>query len=195
MGLAAHSQPQRESWSSCFPPSELQPPDRPIFQRHVRWGDVLGPTCCQGWHLTAMHMALWGSHPKGSVSLASSRVFSEAMCWYGFVKTVYPSEGNFAFGIESDGKCWPQPSCTASCVCLLFLSLPLRPSVVNKPPFGLGPMVSPLLSPGGRKSTSRPSPVCCFCSPKPDFYSGCFIGHQWMHFIASLGDLILLLCH
>lgn len=142
------------------------------------------------------HSPLWGSHPKDSVSLASSKVFSEAVCWYGFVKTVvYPSEGNFAFGVEPDGKYWPQPPCTASCDCFLLLSLPLRPSVVNKRPFGLGPDVSPLLSPGGRKSTLRPSPVCYFCSPKPDFYSGCFIGHQWMHFIASLGDLILLLCH
>lgn len=30
---------------------------------------------------------------------------------------------------------------------------------------------------------------------KRDFYLGCFIGHQWMRFIASLGDFILLLCH
>lgn len=34
-----------------------------------------------------------------------------------------------------------------------------------------------------------------FCSHKPDFYLGCFVGHQWIHFIAAIGELILLLCH
>lgn len=61
MGMAAHSQPQRESSSSCFPPSELQRPDHPIFQRHVRWGDVLLPASCQGRHLTTMHILLFGA--------------------------------------------------------------------------------------------------------------------------------------
>lgn len=129
---------------------------------------------------------LWGSYSR-ELKVLPVECFFKVTCWNGFMK-VCPSDVIFTFGIEVDGNFWLQTQCAAFSSCL-----PSAHAWGSQPPLTLVPKVSPLLSPGGGRGAFT---LCIFFVPiSLIFYLGCFVGHRWIHFIATIGELILLLCH